>query len=77
MAPMGKTPQERQAAAQAGRETLHGGLESFHTREAVKYAAKADELEAAGKSRAAARARKVAERNQRKAAEHESARSGQ
>lgn len=53
-----------------GKEAHHVGMSEFHAREAVKYDAKADELEAAGKSGAAKRNRKVAERNRRLAAKH-------
>lgn len=55
---------------QAGHETFHGGLGSFHEREVAKYQAKADQLRAKGKHKAAARADKVVARNQAKAAEH-------
>lgn len=71
---MGRDSDELQAAIQAGEETWHGGLSDFHTKEATKYAAKADALEAAGKVRAAARARKVADRNVALAAKHGQAR---
>lgn len=67
---MGKSIEERRAAGQKGHETWHGGLGEFHAKEAAKYRAKADELEAKGKTGAAARARKVVERNERLAAKH-------
>lgn len=67
---MSRTPEERQAAAAQGAETWHGGLGAFHAKEAAKYRAKAGELQAAGKARAAARARKVADRNAQLAAKH-------
>lgn len=70
---MGKTPAQRQADGQAGHDKLHGDLRDFHAREARKYDDKATELDARGKGRAAARARKVADRNRRKAAEHAAA----
>lgn len=67
---MARTPDEIQAAAAHGAETWHGGLGGFHTKEAARYHAKADALQAAGKVKAAARARKVADRNTRLAAKH-------
>lgn len=70
MTAMAKTPEQWQADTAAGHAHLHGNLSDFHTREAVKYDAKADELETRGKHKAAARHRKVAERNRTKAAEH-------
>lgn len=51
----------------------HTPLAQFHAKEALKYRAKAEALEARGKTRAAARAWKVVERNERKAREHEQA----
>lgn len=42
-------------------------MNSFHMKEAEKYERKAQELEAQGKSKAAARARKVADMNRAKA----------
>lgn len=59
-----------QEQVQRGHETWHGGLSGFHAKEAAKYHTKADELAARGKVKAAARARKVAERNERLAAQH-------
>lgn len=61
---------DKRAAGEQGHETWHGGLGDFHAKEAAKYAAKAAELEAAGKARAAARARKVQARNEKLAAKH-------
>ena len=48
----------------------HTPMADFHTREAAKYRAKAEALEAKGKTKAAARMWKIVERNERKAAEH-------
>ena len=45
-------------------------MHTFHAREAEKYDAKARDLAAAGKTGAAARAAKVAERNRRLADKH-------
>lgn len=68
---MRRTPAEAQAAAARGHEQHHTDMAAFHQREADKYAAKAVQLEAAGKVSAAARQRKVADRNARKVAEHQ------
>jgi hypothetical protein len=60
------------AATAAGVEQHHEEMGDFHSREAAKYEAKALEREARGDHKGAARSRKVAERNRRKAAEHKS-----
>jgi hypothetical protein len=74
-APMVRDIEAKRAAGAAGHEAHHAGLRDFHAKEAAKYNARAAELEQAGKARAAARMRKVAERNERKAAEQEAKRS--
>ena len=51
----------------------HWEVAAFHMREARKYEAKADAAEAKGKTRKAARIRKVVERNRRLAVRHATA----
>lgn len=52
------------------REQWSTPLAEFHAKEAAKYRAKAAELEARGKHKAAERQLKVAARNERLAAKH-------
>ncbi|SDL14563.1 hypothetical protein SAMN05428985_11043 [Nocardioides sp. YR527] len=60
-------------AAELLKEDWHAPLAQFHAKEAAKYTAKAQALEGSGKTKAAARAWKVVERNLRLARKHEQA----